>query len=353
MPISSVALSRTHRNFTDHLKNFELGTITETNPSNGVYRYTFADGTSPNTWAEVANAAGGVFDTGYYLRFGMNVGHVQMNNNTNAGGGYDNFSADPNLLHVFQQEPKSDSLALVSGVQTLLPTGRNTETSGTFASFLGGTAITSGYNYSVFWSPTVDRMLTGGPVTIDVVSRYVEIDWNEVALNETTYTTAQRNYGRTVAGKVKLVFQPYVYFDTLSGTYNDYAVYYGKPRYYDTTIAGTNLVTLHSSPPSDISTFSNNAGTRTFSWTETNANFANPYLYLWKWNGATYVQVREGYLSNGNVAWEASSAKTANYNSYTVPAGDGGGYYYIYLYQYDGYYSTYSGDGTYSGDIFL
>ena len=354
MPISSVALSRTHRNFTDHLKNFELGTITETNPSNGVYRYTFADGTSPNTWAEVANAAGGVFDTGYYLRFGMNVGHVQMNNNTNAGGGYDNFSADPNLLHVFQQEPKSDSLALVSGVQTLLPTGRNTETSGTFASFLGGTATTQGYNYANAWYPHDTRM-TGNNATpsLSRTDRYVEINWNTVALNETTYTTGQRSYGRTLAGKVKLVFQPYVYFDTLGGTLTDYAVYYGKPRYYDTTIAGTNLVALKSSPPSDISTFSNSAGTRTFGWTETDANFANPYIYLWKWNGSTYVQVREGYISNGSVAWDTIGTKSANYNSYTVPSGDGGGYYYIYLYQYDGYYNTYSNNGTYSGDIFL
>ena len=352
MPISSVALSRTHRNFTDHLKNFELGAITETNPSNGVYRHTFADGTSPYTWAEVASAAGGLTASGYYLRLGMNVGHVQMNNHTNSSGGFDNFSADPNYLHAFNQEPKSDSVALVSTVQTLLPTGRYTETSGTFASFLGGTAITNGYNFSQFWSPGADRMFTGTPATVDVAGRYVEINWNTVALNETTYTTAQRSYGRTVAGKVKLVFQPYIYFDNFSGTFDDYAVYYGKPRYYDTTIAGTNLVTLQSSPPSDISTF-NYPGGRVIGWTETNSNFANPYIYAYKWNGSSWDLLRQGFISDGSVAYENSPyTKSANYNTYTFPAGDGTStYFYIYIYQFDGYYNTFSGTGAGSNYI--
>lgn len=346
MPISSVALSRTSKPFTDHLKNFELGTITETNPSDGVYRYTFADGTSPYTWAEVATSLAGVTASGLVSKFGVNVGYVQMSNNT---GAVDNFTIDPNPLHGVYDEPKTDSIALVSSVFTLLPSGRNTETSGTFASYLGGSAVTSGNNFSGYWGPFTDRMSTNTPVTISPSGRYVEINWNQVALNETTYTTNQRQYGRTLAGNVKIVFQPYIYFDTLA--YPNYAVYYGKPRYYNSTIAGASLTTLRSSPPSDISSF-NYPGGRTIGWTETNANFANPYIYAYKWNGASWSYLREGYISDGQTNFVANGTKSANYNTYTFPAGDGTStYFYIFIYQYDGYYSTFSGTGASSNFI--
>jgi len=337
MPISGLALSRTNRQFTDHLKNFELGTITETNPSDGVYRYTFADGTSPYTWAEVANALSGFGASGYSLKFGVNVGHVQMNNDT---GAFDNYTLDPNFLHAVTDEPKTDSIAGTPNF-TLLPSGRNTETSGTFASFLGGSAITNGNNFSSAWGPFADRILTNNAVTVSTSGRYVEINWNQVALNETTYTTNQRNYGRTLAGKVKIVFQPYIYFDTLDDT--DFAVYYGKPRYYNTTIAGASLTTLKSSPPSDITSF-NYPGGRVIGWTETAANFANPYIYAYKWNGASWSYLREGNISDGQANFAATGTRTANYNTYTFPAGDGTStYFYIYIYQYDGYYNTFSG----------
>jgi hypothetical protein len=344
MPISGLALSRTSRQFTDHLKNFELGTITETNPSDGVYRYTFADGTSPYTWAEVANAQAGIGASGLFAKFGINVGHVQMNNDT---GATDIYTIDPNPLHGVVDEPKTDSIAANPSF-TLLPSGRNTETSGTFASFLGGSAVTYGNNFSGYWGPFTDRILTNSPVTVSASGRYVEINWNQVALNETTYTTNQRQYGRTLAGKVKIVFQPFIYFDTLDDS--DYAVYYGKPRYYNTTIAGTSLTTLRSSPPSDITSF-NYPGGRVIGWTETNANFANPYIYLYKWTGS-WTFVREGYISDGHANFIANGTKTANYNTYTVPVGDGSStYFYIYIYQYDGYYNTFSGTGAASNFI--
>lgn len=333
MPISSVALSRTHHNFTTHLKNFELGTITETNPSNGVYRYTFADNSSPYTWAETF-ALGGF--AGYGARFGINVGHIQLDNYT---GAFNYFDATPNFLHGSSSTPKSDSAASFSGGGLVtLPTGRFSETSGTFASYLGDTSY--GNNFSYNFSPFSNRMVNNSPVTVNSSGRYVEINWNQVALNETTYTTSQRSFGRTVAGKTKIIFQPYVYFDTLS--YPDFAVYYGKPRYYNTTIAGSNLATLASSPPAGITNF-NYPGGRVIGWTETTANFANPYIYVYKWNGSSWSYLREGYISDGQLALGANDTKTANFNTYTVPGSDGSGFYYIYIYQYDGYYNAFSG----------
>ena len=330
MPISSLALARTSKLFTDHLKNFELGAITETNPSDGVYRYTFADGTSPYTWAEVAGAS-----IGNQYRFGINVGHTQMYNNTDAGGGTSIYNYNTNYMHFSTGDPKIDSGAFTSpSTFGRLPSGRNTETTAEFASYLGGTAITAGYNYAWFWGPQTDRIQVGAPATINYANRYVEINWNAIALNETTNTTTQLPFGRTAAANVKIAFQPYMYFDNLSTP--DYAIYYGKPRYYNSTIAGTSLATLRSSPPSPITSFSYPGG-RVFQWTNTNTNWNNPYLYLYKWTGS-WTEVRNGHLSDGN-----TGAGNSQYNQYTVPLADGTStYFYIYIYQYDGYYNTFS-----------
>ena len=340
MPISSLALARAPKPFTDHLKGFELGAITETNPSNGVYRYTFADGTSPYTWAEVANAM-----IGNQYRFGINVGHVQMGNNTDASGGGSFYGQNPNYLHFNTTDPKIDSAYFTSpSTFGRLPSGRNTETTAEFASYLGGTAITQGYNYAWYFGTLAPRIQDNAPVTLNYPGRYVEINWNTVALNETTNTTFQLSYGRTAAANIKLVFQPYIYFDNLSTP--DYAVYYGKPRYYNSTIAGTSLSTLRSSPPPEVSSFSYPGG-RVFQWVNSNTNAQNPYLYLYKWNGASWDTVRYGHLSDGN-----TGAGTSQWNQYTVPNADGTStYFYIYVYQYDGYYSAFSPAGLGSNYI--
>ena len=339
MPISGVALSRTSRQFTDHLKNFELGTITETNPSDGIYRYTFADGTSPYTWAEVTKARGISDSAGYGARFGINVGYTQYGNNTGATNYFDLATV---VQHYVSTDPKVDSISVTSpSTFNRLPFGRNTETTGTFASYLGGSSATVGLGYAEGYQPGSSRLSSNSPITFNANDRYIEINWNQVALNETTYTTYQRSFGRTVAGNVKITFQPYVYFDNL--TPPDFAVYYGKPRYYNSTIAGSSLATLRSSPPSDITSF-NYPGGRVIGWTETNANAALPYLYLYRWNGSAWSYVREGYISDQQLNYQNTGTKAANYNTYTVPAGDGSStYFYIYIYQYDGYYNTFSG----------
>jgi hypothetical protein len=342
MPISGLALSRTNRQFTDHLKNFELGTITETNPSDGVYRYTFADGTSPYTWGEVAKARGiGEDATPYGTRFGINVGYTQYSNNTGATNYFDAGSVN---MHYVYSDPKVDSISstLSPFAWNRLPFGRNTETTGTFASYLGGSAATVGVGYAEGYQPGASRLSSNSPITLNTNDRYIEINWNQVALNETTYTTFQRSFGRTVAGNVKIIFQPYIYFDNLTPS-TDFAVYYGKPRYYNSTIAGASLATLRSSPPSDITSF-NYPGGRTIGWTETNANAASPYIYAYKWNGASWSYLREGLISDQHVNYTNTLTKAANYNTYTFPAGDGTStYFYIFIYQYDGYYNTFSG----------
>jgi len=346
MPISSVALSRTHKNFTDHLKNFELGTITETNPSNGVYRYTFADNSSPYTWAEVAKAMGTRQQENYGAKFGINVGYIQFGNNTGA-----NNYIDESIInqHFNYADPKVDSISFTHpSTLSRLPVGRNTETTGTFASYLGGSAATFGAGWAYGWSPYSDRLFSNSPTTLNTTDRYVEINWNQVALNETTYTTYQRTFGRTVAGNVKITFQPYIYFDNMTNP--DYAVYYGKPRYYNSTIAGSSLATLASAPPAPITTFSYPGG-RVIGWTETSSNAASPYIYAYKWNGSSWSLLREGYISDGFLDFLNNSTKTANYNTYTFPVSDGSGYFYIFIYQYDGYNNSFSVSGNASNFI--
>lgn len=346
MPISSVALSRTHRNFTDHLKNFELGTITETNPSNGVYRYTFADNSSPYTWAEVATARGIGQAANYGARFGINVGYTQYGNNTGANNYFD---LNTIAQHYVSTDPKVDSISFTSpSTFSRLPSGRNTETTGTFASYLGGSSATVGSGFADGYGPGASRLTSNSPITLNTTDRYVEINWNQVASNETTYTTYQRAFGRTVAGNVKITFQPFIYFDNMTNP--DFSVYYGKPRYYNSTIAGSNLATLASSPPTAISSF-NYPGGRVIGWTETTANSASPYIYVYKWNGSSWSYLREGYISDGQLNYQNNGTKTANYDTYTVPVSDGSGYYYIFLYQYDGYYSSFSSSGNSSNFI--
>lgn len=338
MPVSSLALSRTSRRFTNHLKNFELGAITVTNPSDGVYRYTFADGTSPYTWGEVVKY-------GPASRFGILVGHGQWDNT--AAGANNLYTFNPNYLSHLAADPKADSTHFTSpATYNRLPYGRNTETTAEFASFLGDT--TSGTNFlAQFHRPNTSRITSNSPVTLGQTgtNRYVEINWNQVALNETTHTTFQRHYGRTVAGNVKLVFQPFIYFDDMS-TSTEFGWYFGKPRYFNATISGASLVTLQSSPPAAITTF-NYPGGRVIGWTEPTTNAGNPYIYLYKWNGSGWDLIRQGFISDGNVANDSR----ADFNTYTVPAGDGSGYFYIYIYQYDGYYGTFSASGAASASI--
>lgn len=349
MPVSSLSLSRTHRNFTDHLKNFELGTITETNPSNGLYRYTFADNASPYSWSEVAQAQA----FGDPIKFGINVSYQQLNNTT---GAYNHYTNTYHYgLFTGIQFPKTDSVSLLGNTYSLLPSGRNTETSGTFANYLGDTSYGGAAWYT--YGPSNPRFYSNNPITVNTKDRYVEINWNQIALNETTYTTTLRAFGRVANGKLKIIFQPYVYFDFLS--YPDFAVYYGKPRYYNTTVSGSNLANLLSSPPGNPTNFVNNASARSFSWTHSPGNAVYFYINLWKWDGSNWFNVRHGFLSDGYVAWQQGfSIYNFNtlyepiWNRYTVPSSDGSGWYYIYVYQYDGYYDSWS-PGVYSDQMFL
>lgn len=354
MPTAAMSLSKTTRYFTAHMKDFELGTITESNPSDGVWRYTFADGSSPNTWANVMTARAGDEVGNYSVRAGINIAHWQLNNYT---GATDMYNTSPLAMLYASDTPKTDSIVSESGTSYQLPRSRNTETSSNFANFLGDT--TYGTAYAIVWSPNGGRNPTSSR-TINTSSRYVEINWNSIATIESTYTTTQRVYGRTAAARTKIAFQPYVYFDTLdykSPSFN-FAVYYGKPRFYNTTISGSSLATLRSSPPGEVSNFQYPGGsaggyssTRQFTWTEPNSNNMLPYIYLYKWNGSAWAYVR---VSNGDGydAYTADfSSRPSTWNQYTIPSGDGSGFFYIYVYAYDGYYAAFSASGAGSNYI--
>lgn len=362
MPTTGLSLTRTNRPYTRPLSGLTLPVPSVSNPSDGVYRYDFDfSSVSGYTYDQLGGIAG-FTQNGTNLAgtlFVINIGYSQMYN-------YDgnNFTIDgtynPNYWLNFTPNPNKDNMSWDGvGVAEPVPTARNSaETAGNFGTFLGDT--TYGYSDVLINSPVsslLNNSVTRYWVTASPVTTYrVEVNWNQVALNETTYTTTSRKFGRLAAGRVKLAFQPGVYYDTRTDLDTGYGIYLGKPRFVNTTVSGSNLATfMGGATPTDINSgsFGYPSGTRSFTWTEpANSDYYNPYIYVYYWTGSAWAYLREGFISDGNQAWLTSSTKNGDFSRYTLASGDPTNYYYIGVYNYNGYRASFSANAAYSNYIY-
>ncbi len=318
--------------FTPDLKNFTLGGITETNIGDGVYRYTFSDADTPYKWSQLAKTS--LRDINFFCSVYQHYQYTGTSSMSQV------FSYVPGH-YLYPTNRKNIMKLTVSGstvnFNTNLPTGRFNITPGDVLES-GDTSLTSAYHYPFF-----QRFSSIVTNPANIKQGYVDLDFNALSnAQPRNYTNAANS--KLVAGRTKIIFQPLLVFDGFeyaSATNYSVGTYLGNAKMYNTTITGSALATPASVTTTSPVTNLTWSG-RQLSWTEpTNITKGNYLIYLFKWNGSSYVNVHIAYCDQSS-QYGSTGVSPANWNTYTIPASETSGTYIAAVFAADGYSGVYS-----------
>lgn len=173
-----------------------------------------------------------------------------------------------------------------------------------------------------------------------ISNRSVEINISD--LNVANTESVWKWEGPLVSGNAAIFLaintvNRYRLFDPGSYTY----VYRSSWGHTITNLSGPNIA----APVSAAAPTGYSISGRTISWSNSSTN-SSYYLYVYKWNGSSWVALRNGYLADGDTGSIGTGTQ-----SYTIPASDGSGSFYIAVSTYSRYsnsFSSYSSSSSYT-----
>jgi hypothetical protein len=136
-----------------------------------------------------------------------------------------------------------------------------------------------------------------------------------------------------VSGNARIYVKPR-YRTNVSQFISEFASarYSGNWSNVDVSLSGPNI----SAPISATSVTGYSISGRTISWSDS-TTMASYYIYVYKWNGSAWAVLRNGYLADNFTGGNGSGDQ-----SYTIPAGDGSGSFYISISTYSPYSNSFS-----------
>ena len=209
------------------------------------------------------------------------------------------------------------NLSSSAGYYSQFPTSYNKES---------GVLVTAQENSSVYGPKLIAYPTTnwpGGTASIDLS-----------AINASNAKSSWDNVGKLVSGNARVFARPSYrgsikkFFSALS-SYR----YYGNYSNMDVNLSGANFPAPQGAT---LVAISETISGRTISWTDS-STVAGYYIYVYKWNGSAWNTLRQGYLA------DSYNGLGTGYQSYTIPAGDGAGMFFISVNTYSGYSQSFSG----------
>lgn len=171
-------------------------------------------------------------------------------------------------------------------------------------------------------------------------------EFNVSSYNSSNAMPAWKFLGPLVSGNARIFIRPLIagnvnqfFYDPSSAVPSFY--YSGNWTYVDVSLSGTSI----NAPVGAAAVTGYSINGRTISWSNNSSNAAY-FIYVYKWNGSAWVELRNGYLADG---FEGTIG-TGN-QSYTIPVSDGSGQFYISISTYSAYsnsYSSYANSSSYT-----
>lgn len=141
------------------------------------------------------------------------------------------------------------------------------------------------------------------------------------------------------AGPARIWVRPFTISDlrAFDSIYSPF-IYYGNWSHFDVNLSGPNIPTRNEiTAPQNLS-----ISGRKVSWTN-DTDLASYYIYVYKWNGSSWAELRQGFLNDNNPIPQPGTGD----QSYTIPESDGSGFFIVQVYTGSPYvYATFSSAGT-------
>jgi len=171
-------------------------------------------------------------------------------------------------------------------------------------------------------------------------NRTATIDITSINQNRIDQGIPRWKFGGVIpAGPARIWVRPFIVstLSAFSPTYTPF-LYYGNWSHFDVNLSGPNIPTKN-----EITTAQNlSISGRKVSWTN-DTDLASYYIYVYKWNGSSWAELRQGFLNDSNPNLLPGTGD----QSYTIPESDGSGFFIVQVYTGSSYvYATYSSAAT-------